>query len=51
MAVNGPPPPKPDSVEQYEKFNSLDRAFHDNVLRLAKGIVKLYEEWIKTRSR
>lgn len=44
-------PPPPDSVEVIRPLNSIDRAFHEHVLRHAKGIVKLYEEWIKTRSK
>lgn len=30
-------------------MSALDRTFHETILRLLKGIVRAYDEWIKAR--
>lgn len=37
--------------EEKERMSPEDRAFHENMLRQGKGMLKLYEEWIKRQTK
>jgi hypothetical protein len=42
---------QPQRVPNPEPLPPVDRTFHENVLRQVKGVVKLYEDWIKARTK